>query len=291
MRINLNDILEKKAQISNLQQQLNHIIRNVSPYQVNIDNRMHNFLRQLKRSQLHAGQIIQFLDDAANTYEQLESQLQGEADTFSNRTSWNHEYAQFTHAMDFKNQSKFSLSDSLTLKGTVTGTVGFSFYHAWKQYKKGNVNAAINANIGYANVSGKCEGVLFQNKQFQPRLDIDIDAKAAIGNVNGKVGYTNGQFGIEANGALDVGVISAKTKAVLSKEEVSLKVDYGVAAVRGKAHGRISLFGFHLDTTVEGEMLALGGGAEFSKGKTYVEIGGKLSLFAGLGFKIRLSRD
>lgn len=263
----------------------------VSSFQPGFNGQINNLIYQLRNAQNHISKIVQFLDTSIDSYEQIETQLRKDSGRIGRSTSWNTEYNQFSHSLNLKNQSKFNMNDKLTIAGAVTGTASFTLMHKYRSFEKGNIDAGLHMNVGYANVYGRCKGVLYQNQAINPSLNIEAEAKATLGTVNAKVGYTSKYFGAEADGTVDVGVAKATAKAVISKEEISLKASYGVAAVSGKAHGRVSLFGFHLDTTVEGEMLAFGGGAEFSKGKKYVEIGGKLSLFAGLGFKIRLSRD
>lgn len=284
-------------QIKNIQQRFSIIHQRLQAILVDCSN-VHSIQdgHQQLMNNLHSSlqkidNIETYLLNSMQAYESLEYDLQNRANVMTSDKQWTSDKFKFQHDIRFKNNSNFDLDERLMIGIGAVGSMSFSIYQTTNHSALGNVNVQTNINVGHIAVSGKGTGIILKDGKINPSLNVDVEARGSLFQAQVQAGYKNKVFGAQGDVQVDVGTAHAKAKAIISKEEVSLKADYGVAAIRGKAHGRISLFGFHLDATVEGEALAFGAGAEFSKGKDYVEIGGKFSLFAGLGFKIRIGRD
>lgn len=144
-------------------------------------------------------------------------------------------------------------------------------------------------SLGHAQISADAKASLFQNGKIQPNLQFTAALSGAL--LQGSAFARIGNDYVNASGEVNVGVgvVSANAKAVINKDEIALKADVGVAAVKGQAKGVISIFGFTITATGTGELGAIGAGAEFSSKKGEFEVGGKASFLAGLGFKIKVN--
>lgn len=272
-----------------MQQELDRIIYSQQLHGYDSQN---GLLYQLQIARQQMAAIQGFLEESQRTYTSIETQLRNKSSILSsNVSSWQSDTFVFHHDLRLKNNSNISLDHKPQLGFTIVGNADFSAYQSVLQKNIKGVHVTGNVAVGHASASGTGSVSFLKDGKFSPSLNLDAEARLSLFHGEAKASYQKSNFGVNGDVAVDVGTASTKVKAVISKDEVSLQAEYGVAALSGKAHGRISLFGFHVDATLQGEFLSFGGGAEYSQGKSYVEIGGKLSLFAGLGFKIRISRD
>lgn len=285
MKIDLDGVHDLRKQISIVHNGIQNILLDTKfskdSYQ------LHNVLTTTHRKILT---IDHFLQDAIQSYENAEHSLTSKANQLTSK-KWNTDTFHFEHDFQFKNNSNFTLDDKFMLGIGAVGSASLSLFRTSKHYRYGDIKTSLQMDVGTTGVNGKGTFVLFKDGKVDPSLNMTLNARASIAHLEARTGYQNDVFGVQGSASVDVGTAHAQAKAVISKEETTLKIDYGVAAISGKVQGKVSLFGFHLDATLEGEAMAFSGGAEFSKGSDYVEIGGKFSLFAGLGFKIRISRD
>lgn len=161
------------------------------------------------------------------------------------------------------------------------------------RYKVGKdskyTSAAAQFTLGSAHVSVDGKAQLYDDGSWNPQLQLEAEGEAALAQL--KAGFDIGtsfvHAGIEAS--VGVGVAKGSAKAVIKKDEVTLKGEIGVAAVQGEVKGKFSLFGADITLSGTGELGAAGVGAEFSSKKGEVEFGGKASLLAGLGFKVKIN--
>lgn len=285
MYIDLEALEEKRQQLSCLQEELSLVLWDCE----------HRFARQvnllfhLRNAVQKMTEVQGYLQYSCHAYRDVEDRLKCRGAAFSS-SKWRRKNFDFQHDFSLKNGSDLSL-ENLTLGIAAVGHADFALSRIFRQSTYGNFNSSIDMALGYAGVKGTGRAVLYKEGKWDPSLEVDAEARASLLQAGIRMGYQNKIWGLTGDAALDVGTAAAQVKAVISKEEISMKAECGAAAVSGKVHGRFSIFGFHVDTTLKGDVLAFGGGAEFSKGSGYVEIGGKFSLFAGLGFKIRVSRD
>ena len=160
-------------------------------------------------------------------------------------------------------------------------------YAVGKNSKYTSANAQFTLGSAHMSVDGK--GLLYDDGTWNPQLQLEAEAEAALAQL--KAGFDIGtsyvHAGIEAS--VGVGVAKGAAKAVIKKDEVTLKGEIGVAAVQGEVKGKFSLFGADITLSGTGELGAAGVGAEFSSKTGEVEFGGKASLLAGLGFKVKIN--
>lgn len=143
--------------------------------------------------------------------------------------------------------------------------------------------------VGSAHISGDVKTVLYEDKAWNPRLEFSVEAEAVAAQLKAGLHVGTSFISGDVEASVGVGVAKGEAKAVISKDEVTLKGEVGVAAVQGKVKGKLSLFGVDVTLTGTGELGAAGIGAEFSSKTGEVEFGGKASLLAGLGFKVKIN--
>lgn len=166
---------------------------------------------------------------------------------------------------------------------------GFDTWKGRGGYDGSLVQGEVHASVGSVHVSGDVKGVLYQNGGFSPALEVKAEAEGTLAQCG--LGLHVGNEWVHADGeaSLGIGVVTGSAKAVINKDELTLKAEVGAAAVQGKVEGSFTLFGVKITATGTGELGSAGAGAEFSSKKGELEFGGKLSLLAGLGFKIRIN--
>lgn len=162
-------------------------------------------------------------------------------------------------------------------------------YTIGKSMKYLQTNASLA--LGKAHISLDAKATLFDDKKFTPALTLSAVGKAALAECKAVLSIGNDYVHADGEASVGVGVISGEAKAVINKEELTLKAEAGAAAVRGEAKASFTIFGITIEAIGSAELGAIGAGAEFSSKKGEFTIGGKASLLAGLGFKIRVKYD
>ena len=165
---------------------------------------------------------------------------------------------------------------------------GFTAYKASLTTSKKYLNAGTSLSLGSADLSMDAKVVPMLNGKFDPHLELRAEVQAALAEVKAFGSIGNTFIHADAEGKVGVGVATGEAKAVINKEEISLKAEGSVAALRGEVKGSFTIFGITIEATGSGEVGALGGGVEFSSKSGEFTIGGKASLVAGLGFKIKV---
>lgn len=199
-----------------------------------------------------------------------------------------------TEVMKTTHRFHHSLSPSKNLfsylkNGVCAGIfAGFTAYKASLTTSKKYLNAGTSLSLGSADLSMDAKVVPMLNGKFDPHLELRAEAQAALAEVKAFGSIGNTFIHADAEGKVGVGVATGEAKAVINKEEISLKAEGSVAALRGEVKGSFTIFGITIEATGSGEVGALGGGVEFSSKSGEFTIGGKASLVAGLGFKIKV---
>ena len=109
-----------------------------------------------------------------------------------------------------------------------------------------------------------CESSANVKWKFDPHLELRAEVQAALAEVKAFGSIGNTFIHADAEGKVGVGVATGEAKAVINKEEISLKAEGSVAALRGEVKGSFTIFGITIEATGSGEVGALGGGVEFS---------------------------
>lgn len=250
-----------------------------------------------------------YFDNVALQYEKTERQIQTQIASFQHKKNTNTKSIssnvnaikndnkgyvkayemQVTHRKHSTFNSNRTLIDYL--KNGICGGIygGFSAFkvQAGKnlKYAQGDVSLA----IGTANASLDVKGSLYDDDKFLPSLKIETEASAMLAQAKAMINLGNKYISATGEASVAVGAVCGSAKAVINKEEVTLKAEVGAAAVRGEVKGTFSIFGFKISATGIGELGAAGASAEFSSKKGEFEFGGKASLLAGLGFKIKVT--
>lgn len=146
-----------------------------------------------------------------------------------------------------------------------------------------------DVRVGSAKASVDAKALLFKDGKIDPTLHLEGSASVAALQAGAYMNIGNSYVSAKGEANVKVGCAQAEAKAVLNKEEVTLKANVGAAAVRGEVKGTLSIFGVKITATASGEVGSVGASAEFSSKKGEFEIGTSASLFAGLGLKIRVN--
>lgn len=212
----------------------------------------------------------------------------------SSKTSNSHTYIttdtlQTTHHKHTSYRDDHSIIDILQhgiCGGIYAGFTGFKG-QAGLNYKYAQANTALAFGKAYTSLDAKVS--LFDKNKFSPSLQLQAEGSAMLAQAKAMINLGNAYVSATGEAAVAVGAISGSAKAIISKEEVSVKAEVGAAAVRGEVKGTISIFGIKISAVGIGELGAAGAGIAFSSKKGEFEFGGKASLLAGLGFKIKVT--
>lgn len=149
--------------------------------------------------------------------------------------------------------------------------------------------AGTTLSLGHAQASADVKALLYENDTWNPQLRAQVTASAALAKIQAGIHAGSSFLNGDVEASLGVGVVKGEGKIAISKEEVTIKGEVGVAALQGEVKGKLSLFGMDITVSGIGEVGSAGIGAEFSSKKGEVEFGGKASLLAGLGFKVKIN--
>ncbi len=201
---------------------------------------------------------------------------------------WHTEWGDVTHDFNYRgfhNQTLHSLLQN-GLQGS--GKVGVHLANISLWQRQNQVQDHLAIQVGNVDVSGKVQAKLFDEQRFDPQVQAEMSAKASL--IHGLIERTwhNEVMDMGLNMSGDVGVAEAKGKAVISKDEITLKGEVGVAALQGEVQGTIEFFGATITVTAEGEVGGVGIGSEFSASSNSMEIGGKFSCLFGGGMNIKI---
>lgn len=231
-----------------------------------------------------------YVQNSIHAYREVDQRIQQKSKQLdanvSNRSS---KFFDWKPSGSFKFDHDFSLKKGVTLGGTLKGALEFHGWTTTNSIKKGNTSLVGALQVGNAKISGDVKATLFKEGKFDPYITAGISASGSLLSGSALWKYEKEHFGVEASGKVEVGAIRGEANMVISKDEISAKANWSVAAVRGEVKGGINIFGFRVDATLGGEVLGVGGGAEFKKETNSFEIGGKLSFIFGLDFKIKIS--
>lgn len=155
--------------------------------------------------------------------------------------------------------------------------------------KQFNDNCTISAEAGVGNIeaSGSVKGVLFDNKGFNPTLKAEGEAAVSAFQAKAKSVLKNDFIKNTFKTQVDVGVASASGKAVISKNEVTLAGEVGVAAARVSGEETFELWGLKITLRGSAE-LGFGGSSGYSQTSNSFEVGASCSLLFGFGAGLKI---
>ena len=201
-----------------------------------------------------------------------------------NRAEW---YAEFFDGYyeTIASGSIFSLL-SEGIKYRLEGALHLAHVGVMKHYNA-NLHASAEVGVGNAEVSGKVKGVIFDDDGLNPTLKAEGDV--TVSAIQAKViGVLKNDF-IKNTLTLqgDVGVASASGKAVISKDEITVKGEVKASAARASAENTFEFLGLKFSLGASAEV-GIGVGGGFSSTSNSFEMGASLSLIAGLGANIKI---
>ncbi|WP_455789402.1 hypothetical protein [Amedibacillus sp. YH-ame10] len=269
------------------------------------------YLQELKTSeyQLHEKIIhsVQYFQSALSSFQQSENNIQKTADAISSfekskayESSQNTQHrksSDFTYkteVMKFNHRVHSTLNKGGNLVGYVKNGVcigAFAGFDVWRfraDKEMKYLKTGVDLRVGNMSVSADAKALLFQNGKLDPSLQLEANASATLAQAGAYLNIGNDYLNVQGEANVKVGTASAEAKAVIKKDEFTLKANVGAAAVKGEVKAVFSIFGVKITLKGTGELGAAGAGAEFSSKKGEFEFGGKVSMVAGLGFKVHV---
>lgn len=201
-------------------------------------------------------------------------------------------WKRYTNTFTKSGYNSFTLDrgiKSLLQEGaTISGKASYALAGIHYDNNPGNWRNRASLSVGNAEISGSFKAALKKEGVFDPNVTLQVgaEASAARGEISARYVHEYGEIGGNMRG--EVGVASAKAKAVITKKEVTIEGEVGAAAVRGEATGKISLFGVTITGSVSGEVGSVGASGKFSTTSDSIEFGGHLSFLFGAGFNLKI---
>lgn len=158
--------------------------------------------------------------------------------------------------------------------------------------KRFNENHYISAEagIGNAEASGSVKGVLFDSKGFHPSIKAEGEAMVSAVQAKASSVFKNDILKNTFKAQADVGVVEASGKAVISKDEFTLKGEVGASAAKVKAEDTFEILGYKITVGASTEV-GLGAGGGWSATSKSFEFGASLALLFGLGTNFKIEWD
>lgn len=295
---------EQSAYANQLLRQLRPLYYQLSYPHLTYVNRLQNASSMLVEDLLKVATYfqtsIQLCDSSETQLQSLASSLnstmlQNASSTSTNVSNADHSKRYKANLLKFTKRFHTTFNKDRNLIGYLKNGAcvglfaGFDAFkgQASKSYKYAKFGGEVG--VGSGSLSLDAKALLFKNGKFNPQLYLEGDVSATLAQARMYANIGNDYLSVQGEGNLKVGCASAQAKAVISRDEVTLKAEVGAAAVRGEVKGTLSIFGVKITATGIGEVGSVGASAEFSSKKGELEFGTKASLFAGLGFKIRVT--
>lgn len=192
---------------------------------------------------------------------------------------------------EYKEPKGYAAWDFKNNEVGIGGNVGIEAYLGKGEVKGeiGVLSGNLSGTVGQVGAQAEAKAALFSDGQFDPELSVKAKAEAygIKGAAEGQVG--NEDYNLHAGAEGAVGAASAEASAFVNKDGVGANVGASAAVFKGEVKTGFTLFGINVDLSAEGEAISAGAEANFGVTKDEIEVGGKLSLLAGLGAKLKIS--
>lgn len=311
MKVSVNGLSQNHHTLQRLQQRslrlagLNHSItkNNVFNYEVQKLNEEQRYTS----NKIH--ELVEFMETSIAVYQQLENKIEAYASKINSicppkgtLTDFHDHYGMFKddeciekHKLhNISKRFHTSLSANKSIIGYIRNGVcagaylGYSLYTYTNRHKFMCFDVKDNFYLGKANVTFDAKANLLKNGKYHPNLLLQAKAEANAMKYEKTLDYKGKYIGAEANGNVIVGAASAEAKAVITKDELTLKAEVGASAVKGEAKCALKLFGVEVSLTAAGEIGSVGAGVEFSSKKNEFTFGGRFAAFLGGSFKVNV---
>ena len=171
---------------------------------------------------------------------------------------------------------------------TLTGSLGYGLVSCQSAFESKYLNASVSAGAVQAEAEAVVKGRLMKENEFDPELSIKASANAALGAVQASAYAGLKKLGVSATGKAEVGSVYAEAEATLNREEQTLKLSVGAAAVRGECEFALNIFGVMATVTLSGSLGSCEAEMEYSHKNREWEVGAKGGFIAGLGVKVNV---
>lgn len=310
MKVGIKELSNKQSTLTKLKKQSNELLQMQSMLRL---NKNLSETQQLKREQTIANQKIHeladFMQTSVEVYEQIEKKLQNWIEQINSKTTTQGSLTDLDFHMGIESENNpyekhklhqinkryhTSLSKNKSIVGYIRNGVcagayfGYSLYTYTNRHKFSKFEIKDNFYLGKANLSFDAKASLLKNGQYHPNLLLQAKAQANLAKASTTVNYTGKFADAQLTGSVAVGAVCAEAKAVIDKEEITLKAEVGAAAVQGEAKAVFRLFGVEISLIGRGEIGSVGAGVEFSSKSKEFSFGGRFAAFLGGSFKVNV---
>lgn len=181
---------------------------------------------------------------------------------------------------------------SLLRKGgrPIEGEASASIHYMQVENKYSNefLSHSLEANVGNAKVEGEFELGIWNDKKFDPSLDLRGQLSLSLLSLTSHAKLGKGKVYATSKASVNVGSAKAVGQVCLSAKEQTLKLSGHVAALEGEAELGFHLFGATITLSGSASLMSAGADVSYSHKKREWEFGSKLGFIAGLGWKINI---
>lgn len=172
----------------------------------------------------------------------------------------------------------------------MTGEVSYS-YSALDMnslYKSKWFESKNQASVGNFKAVGECSLKLWDNKKFDPSIELGTQVSASLLDLSSRNKLGNDKVNATLHLNASVGKASAGASVVVNKDEQTFEFKGLAAALEGEAKLAFNLFGMSVTITGSGSLLSAGADVSYSHKNREWEVGSKLGFIAGLGLKVNV---
>lgn len=172
--------------------------------------------------------------------------------------------------------------------GRVYGSASWTCAAGQSVWSSHGAYASISTDALSLSASASASLRLMQNKTFNPRLDIAVQAGAHAGAAEFVAGYDAGLLDASIRAAGEVGSAYGEARCVLSASEQVFVVQAGAALARGECEIAIDLAGLRVTLGLSGSIGSAEFGASYSSKPGVWEVSANAGFLAGAGVMIRV---
>lgn len=152
------------------------------------------------------------------------------------------------------------------------------------------LTSSLSASIAEISVKGEAHAALL-NKEgaFDPELVLEAEASVSAVQACLTASAGSSSLGVSAKAVGSIGSAGLQAEAVLTKNEQTLRLKAGAAAISGEAQCVLNIFGAKVTLSASASLGSAEAEFVYSNSNREWEFGSKLGFIAGLGFKIKVS--
>lgn len=124
---------------------------------------------------------------------------------------------------------------------------------------------------------------------FDPELVLEAEASVSAVQACLTASAGSSSLGVSAKAVGSIGTAGLQAEAVLTKNEQTLRLKAGAAAISGEAQCVLHIFGAKVTLSASASLGSAEAEFVYSNSSREWEFGSKLGFIAGLGFRIKIS--